>query len=667
MDFHVIRTAIAAQFERMHKTSSLFRSGVEKDALWPTYLSSFPDGSNPLFRERTVHDCTCCKQFIRSIGNVVAIIDGKVQTIWDVQAGEYQPVVNAMATVVRTAAISDVFLHDGRTAGTDKSFEDRVDGVVTYEHFFVNVPTQYVAKRADIPSKLADPRTTYEMVLRAVNEITPEAVDTVLELIAQGTLYRGAEHKFAVESFRTLQRKFKGLAAERQSLLAWTLYATVPQSISRIRSTVIGTLLTDLSEGRDLEAAVSSFETKVAPTNYKRPTALVTQGMIDKAKATVEELGLTSALDRRYARLSDITVNNILFADRTTRVAMGGAFDDLTPTKGSVPNLDRIEEVSVDRFFAEILPRADSIEVLVENRHANNLLSLIAPVDPTAGQLFKWDNNFSWSYTGEVTDAIRERVKKAGGNVSGDLCCRLAWSNFDDLDLHMLEPGGSHIYYGNRESHSGGQLDVDMNAGGGRTRDPVENIFYQTRRRMREGVYQLYVNNFSKRETIDVGFEVEIDYLGSIHRFSYPKAVGNGENVQVARFKYSHAGGIEMLESLPASKAQKTIWGLTTETFQKVNVVMLSPNHWDGHGVGNKHVFFMLAGCRNDGTARGFFNELLKEDLNTHRKVFEIVGAKMKVADSPDQLSGIGFSYTQPNTLVCRVKGSFARTIKVVF
>lgn len=94
-------------------------------------------------------------------------------------------------------------------------------------------------------------------------------------------------------------------------------------------------------------------------------------------------------------------------------------------------------------------------------------------------------------------------------------------------------------------------------------------------------------------------------------------------------------------------------------------MVMNSPNHWDGHGVGNKHVFFILEGCRQEGSARGFFNEFLLESLTPHRKVFEVLGSKMRVAPAERQLSGVGFTYKQE--VLCRVTGSFTRTIKIGF
>ena len=124
---------------------------------------------------------------------------------------------------------------------------------------------------------------------------------------------------------------------------------------------------------------------------------------------------------------------------------------------------------------------------------------------------------------------------------------------------------------------------------------------------------------------------------------------------------------MEIVKSLPSSPATKTIWGVPTQTFHKVRVVMLSPNHWDGIATGNKHYIFALDGCRNEGKARGFFNEFLNEGLTPHRKVLEVVGSKMRTEESEHQLSGLGFSSTQRNYLFCKVQGSFSRTVMIVF
>lgn len=147
MHFLELKTAVAEQWQRM-SGHELFRTGADKDAMWITYLDSFPEGTNPIFRERTVHDCSCCRQFIRAVGDVVAIIDGELTSIWDISipTAAYQIVANAMTELVKSVPIGNVFLHTEATAGTDKNFEQMPDRVQTWDHFFVRLPNSRVCR-----------------------------------------------------------------------------------------------------------------------------------------------------------------------------------------------------------------------------------------------------------------------------------------------------------------------------------------------------------------------------------------------------------------------------------------------------------------------------------------------------------------------------------------
>lgn len=668
MNFKLFQEAVSAQWATMQQ-HSMYRVAVEKDDLWNTYQAAFPEGTNPIFRERREHECNCCKQFIRAVGDCVAVINGKLTSVWDAKVSDptYQIVALAMAKLVKGKAIVNPFLHYEPKAGTSRTFDEHMTGKA-WDHFAVNIKPQFVADKVAIPTKLNAERTARELFARGCATISDQAIEEVLDLIAQGSLYRGDEPRANVIEFRKLRDEWVKLDGPARLLYEWSA-SKARGSVSGIRNTVIGTLLVALSEGEELEGAVKAFEAKVAPANYKRPSALVTPVMVAKAKAKIAELGLTSALERRYAIADDLTIENVLFVDRSLKIA-GDVFDEITarvPVK--LMSLDKVEDVSIAKFLADILPRAASIEVLFENRHAGNLVSLIAPVDATAGRLFKWGNNFSWSYHGEMADSIKERVKKAGGNVEGDLCCRLAWNNEDDLDFHMYEPDGYRIYFPVRRasSPSGGTLDVDANGADGLRQDPVENIFYAKRVTMKDGIYKLIVNQYSKRSSNNIGFEVEIDYMGQVRSFGYDKSMRSGDSVTIAQFRHSSDKGMEIIESLPQSVSSKTIWGLPTQVFHRVDMAMLSPNYWDGQGVGNQHHFFMLHGCANDGTARGFYNEFLDSRLDTERKTLEMVGSKLKPAPAKTQLSGLGFSSTQRATLTCRVKGSFNRVINITF
>lgn len=671
MDFRKFKTSLQRHFNKI-KDVPLFRVQLDRDKLWELYLSSFPKGTNPIFRERTEHDCSCCRSFVKNIGDLVAIKDGEVVTLWDFDAGDYQPVVDALAAYVRAQPIDNIFLHPLAGVGTDKNFEEDEKGgpVRTWEHFHVQLPAELVAKGVDIGPRLSDSRANHDVLLRSLKEIADDAVFTVLDLIAQNSLYRGAEKKAIVETFAKMKKAFNKLKTDAQrDLYVWANIRGPTAFVNKIRNDVIGTLLIDLSEGKDLEVAVKSFEDKVSGTNYKRPTALITPKMRDAAKAKLEELGLVPALERRFAVLEDIKVTNVLFADRNAKKRMGGdVFDDL-PTKGKdSKNLGKVEEITINDFIEKVLPKAKSLEVLVENRHISNLVSLTAPCDLTAPGLFKWPNPFAWAYNGDVTDSIKERVKQAGGAVDGDVCCRLAWWNTDDLDFHMLEPERYEIMFTNKrtKSPSGGILDVDANGGDGMREDPCENIVYADWKKMKKGTYKLLVHQYNRRNTADVGFDAEIDVNGTVHRFSYAKALKTNDKVEIAELKVT-AEGVTVVPILESTAAVKEVWGIKTQSFHPVQALMLSPNFWDGKEIGNKHFFFMLDGCKNEGQVRGFFNEFLKGELEPHRKTMEIVGSKMRVDQADNQLSGVGFSSTQRNFVMCKVGGTFTRTLKVTF
>lgn len=82
-DFAPFSKAVHAQYNKLAK-QNLFVTTADHEALIARYLASFPEGTNPIYITNTEHDCSCCKNFIKNLGNLVAIIDGKVETVWKV-------------------------------------------------------------------------------------------------------------------------------------------------------------------------------------------------------------------------------------------------------------------------------------------------------------------------------------------------------------------------------------------------------------------------------------------------------------------------------------------------------------------------------------------------------------------------------------------------------
>lgn len=692
--FTEFKKAVQKQFEKLHKISKEQKGGMylvdlDKDLIWDTYLDSFPEGTNNIYKERREYDCQCCKQFIRTVGGLVVIQDNKLTSLWDIEVGGYhQPVIETLRNAVNSAAIKDEFKHYEGWVGTDFNHQALESGDTRkWEHFYLDLPKDYVKSGDSIPSYLSEVRSNKEVLKRSLDEITLESAEIVLELIEQNSLYRGEEHKDIVESFTKHKKTYDSLNSAEKDNYAWSV-STKLGGASRIRNTVIGTLLSDISEGKPLDNAVASFESKVAPTNYKRPTALVTKGMIQKAQNKVQELGIEDSLSRRYAVTEDITINNVIYADRSAKKAMN-VFDELMEETPSKPaKLDKVEEVDVDTFINQIVPKAESIEVMLENKHINNMMSLIAPTYLDAVPIFKWGNNFSWTYNGEVADSLRDKVAKAGGRVDGVLRFSHTW-NYDGcnqslMDLHVFLPNsGYKDRNSTKEVHetyptgprvgwnqltdfqSGGVQDVDfVNPPGDSV--PVENITFPNLKRMPEGTYIFKIHNWCLRQPTRSGFKAEIEFGGEVHQYEYKDALKHHEWITLAEVTLKN-GEFSIKHILKPSTASQQVWGVTTEKFQKVKMIMNSPNHWDGNKSGNKHWFFIMDKCYNDKKARGFYNEFLKEDLKEHRKVFEVLSSKMKTEESEDQLSGLGFSSTQRNSAYFKVTGKFTRTIKVNF
>lgn len=676
MNFSNFRDAINQQFSVMANTF-LFYVDMDKDVLWDMYLASFPEGSNPIYKERTEHDCQCCKQFIRNAGRVVSIVDGEMVSIWDVDVDDkYQAVADAMSTLVKQHAIKGIYLSTEQYLGTEHNHQQLEDGTVKqWEHFHFKLDSRFVRSGDAIGTARGHAQADKEVLERTLKELSLDSAEIVLELIEQNSLYRGEEHKETVKLFIKLKEDFETLnmMSETQEFVDGFLWNTAStlKSAGRIKNTVIGSLLEDLSSGMELDKAVKSFEAKVAPANYKRPTALVTKGMIDKAQKKIEDLGITDALPRRYAVTDDITINNVLFADRTVKKAMN-VFDEMkNDTPDKVGKLGKVEEVPIDIFLKDILPKADSIEIMVENQFTNNFMSLIAPVNTDAPNILKWGNNFSWSYKGDVTDSMKERVKTAGGDVTGVLRFSIQWNEqgndgSNDLDAHCKLPGG-HIFFSQKDDFSSkGQLDVDITRPhGGQTgadNIAVENITWPNLKDMPDGEYKFYVNKYSGKNTD--GFRAQVEMNGKLHQFAFNRPVTKDVPVATVTLKNGEFTIKEHIDSTSASVKQ---YEISTQKFHKVNMVMNSPNFWDDQKIGNQHVFFILDGCKNDDKTRGLYNEFLKADLNEHRKVFEVLGSKLKAEKSDDQLSGLGFSLTQKNAVLCKVAGAFSRTIKLIF
>ena len=703
MEFTEMRDRLMKHFaEMVRDVDHLFEVAVDKDEMWILYLDSFPAGTNEICRERREHDCSCCRQFIKTIGNAVVIRNNQITTIWDFRTDDstYQPVLDALSNFIKSHVVSDIYVSKFKKIGTLQNYEELENGKVKeWSHFYLELPDKFVDRSSrsegDIKGSFRDTRNVFK---RSLDEITMNAIDTILELINSNTLYKGEEWKGVLGEFKKYKKEYDKLTSDvERDNYAWEQSVKAGIAIGRIRNHSIGTLLVNVSEEMDLDAAVKKYEQIVAPANYKRPKAIYTKKMLEDAKKTITELGYLDSLQRRFANLDDITVNNILFSNRDAAKRIVGADDIFGEMEKDVAvnprKFSKVEEIPVKDFIENILPTAKDIEIYLENKHTPNMVSLIAPKIKNSKTMFKWNNRFSWAYSGNITDSdITQRVQDAGGRIDGVLRFSHSW-NYDGMrngslmDLHVFMPGSNqkveykngkeiHDNYGNNErvgwNHrqhllSGGVQDVDYTDVAPVGYIPVENTTFPSMDRLKEGVYTFKIHNWNFRNPTTGGFKAEIAFEGQIYRFIRREPLQHKEWITLAKIELKN-GHFEIIEMMENDTTPIEIWGLKTNQFVPVSAISYSPNYFDEQdGIGHKHLFFFLKNCVNPEEPNGYYNEFLKNELLEHKRVFEALGAKCHVEDTEDQLSGIGFSMTKRAELIVKVKGATERIMKVKF
>lgn len=668
-----MRDRVLNHFNENMAPRKLFVVDCDWEELWNIYLNGFPAELNPMFRERRMLDCSECRSFFKRMANVVAIDEdnGEYITLFDGETGLEKEVFDELNEHVKSAEIKDVFMSDTKRIGVESNREILEDGSLqTWYHFYADVPERCVGNL----SEKAILRNNRIVLENSTQKISEDAVDTVLELIASNSLYRGDQWEDVLKTFKDYLKEYDANEWD-ENVFYWVKSIELGSLLVRIKNHSIGVLLMDVTQGVPLDEAVTNYERIVAPTNYQRPKPIFTKRMLEEAQEKINELGFGESIYRRYANMADLSINDVLFANRDyTRDIQdnNNLFDKLrNMTVNKARNFDKVQEIALDDFIKYILPTAVEVELYLSYDLSNNFMSLIAPVNMDAPSMFKWDNPFSWAYKNNIADSLmKERVKALGGDVDVDLRFTIQWNDNEwdknDLDAHCTTPEGEEIYYSHMKSSSTkGWLDVDI-IHPEKNKPAVENIQFKDRHQMVPGQYRFRVHQYTYRGG-DNGFKAEIEFDGKVFNFNYPMRLAQDEYVNVARVIVDEDYNFKMESFLDNQTSSVNEWNLIYNSFVPVSLICYSPNYWGDNAVGNKHVFFILKDCLNDGRPNPWFNEYLVSELRDHRKVTEALATIAKVEESDEQLSGIGFSFTQKNKVTLKVKSeNIERVFNVV-
>lgn len=712
---------IQAKFADMCKTGKLYRVNLTGQQIWDLYMANFKPANDLVFRspDSTEHNCNFCKNFVRRYGNIVSINDKfELETIWDVACEEeYLDSVSVMSAAIKGSKISEVFFETfnelnslpyektspGASVyrlGVDKNVKrytkeeaELYPGVVkpnevrTFEHMHLDLPKAFVDQSGkSVESIMGEFRDAKNVFQRAMEEIPLDTLNLVRDLIIQDSLLDGATHLQKVETFAKLKDEYDNVKPAFRDNWTWMKSFRLP--IAKFKNELVGVLCSELAEGKELNEACQAWNKRVDPANYMKATAPITKKQIEEAKKFVEQEGYEESFNRRLANIDDIKVTEILHSNvGDGKIANVSIFDGVksTSTRHKRSEFEDIEEVDIDKFMTKVLPTVSSVEVYLKNNHEGNMVSLTTANNPDSKKIMKWDNNYSWTFSGNLAgkSQLADMVQAKGGRTDGAFRFTHSWNELEPngslMDLHVFMPGckvpktgggpdvsGRRVGWNNRtDSLSGGVQDVDYTSVAPAGYIPVENITFPSIGRMPEGVYTCAIHNWSFRSTGGRG-RAEIAFDGNVYQYIYP-VTKHHQWIVVAEVTLK-AGKFTIEHVLPLeNETTKEIYGLETNNFHKVNLVCLSPNHWNGNNVGNKHYMFMLDKCKTPSSIRSFHVENLNADLLKHKKVMEVLGTTTMISPADKQLSGLGFNATVRDELIVKVGGTHKRMLKIKF
>lgn len=668
MLFEEFSQRVESQIDELYTSGyTFFQASVTKEKMWDTYLGSFTEGYNDIFRVRTHHDSNYDKSFVVNIGRLIAIKDGVRKSIWpDVTGDEvYGPVSAALNQLVMEANIDCIFITKERRFGHEPSLDNH-DTNIVWNHFLCEVVPDWRARRRQSLGDVREQSRVDARLFLELVELGHDLLNNVLLKAESNTVYRLQERAGVLNTAKRLASTYANTREEFRSDWIWETAHKTSNGIVRLINTSVGELLKNIRDGH--EDPYANYERMLDPSRYQRlENKRVSERQLAEAKAFLQENGYMGSLQRRHAVLDDLVPGqNALFIDSDVIGGQRAAdiFDQILENQEvDVSKVKARREMTIDEFVADILPDATKLEILLENRHTNNMVSLVAPADKNAPSIMKWDNGFTHVYEGGYADAMQRRVVEEGGKVDGEMRFSIMWSDeiYEDaldLDAHCVTPQ-DEIYYG-QPVVGNGSLDVDI-TNPRHNRPAVENITWPFLKDVRNGTYRFFVRNFNGRSL--AGFRAQIAIKGTVYHYNYSDSVEQGSDVQVATVRVSGGAATITHHLTPVASAGAADgpsiekWGIGTKKFHEVSALMLSPNFWGDEGVGNKHFIFTLKGARNKDSFRGFTNEYLHQDLRPYRKVMDNLADLITVQDTDDQLAGVGASTTTDFEIKVRVNG----------
>ncbi len=693
----------------------LVTTKFDSEKLWELYLSNLAEEDNPIFRDpsSSSHNCRICKDFLRRYGNLVLVYPGyRARSIFNFSEASqtiYEKSFIAMSTYIERCKLDTIFVETlnnllefkyEKTRRTGKSSYTlgissnkkrytreeaekysnsriRPNQVVEFNHFSLVVPKEYIDTTSmtqnSIISQYRDNKTN---IRKGFEQISIETLELVSSLFNEGFLKFPEQYPQMIQS-QLEQRSYWDNLNSRQEEIYLTLSC---RDNSRFRSSLVGVLCREIEEGKKVTDCINSWNKRVDPANFKVTKSFVTKKQFQEADKVLSGQGYHNSFDFEGVHLGDIDPELILHQNQDVEgipemkifqeVGSGGS------GRFKRADINKLSSISMEKFLKEVLPTASKVEILFENRHTNNLVSLFKPRQESKPIL---NTPISWTYKRghSGVSQIAETVKSLGGDIEGFIRFSIAWSGKDstdnsDLDAHCNITNNSRkiaetINFRKKFSSTHeGKLDVDIQTPKQDERvndQAVENIVFKDKNKLKNTEFVFKVHQYSERNS--KGFKAEFQIANEIFSYTYKHPLPRKKFVPVVQVVFDEKGDYVIKHKLAHSENVTEHWNIETGSFHQVELICPSPNYWSGKEKGNKNYMFFIKDCFPNEKLKPFHNDMLIPSLYKFRKQIQFLSEYKKVQLSKNHLAGLGFPSSIQDEIVVKVYGKFKRMLKV--
>lgn len=348
---------------------------------WELFLSLLPEG------ERQHHNCRHCQFFFDRYAGLVTSTGGILESaIWNLNdtLQIYKPFVRAVGELLKTSTIDSVFYHDEPYIGHPVT-EDRWG---KWHHFGLPTPAHLRATRTETAHQLSAKKAEdYKTMCHALSVYKINDLRRAKELLLTDALYRQEKIAGPFGFLMDLAEVRYSTKGRQRINVTYELIATAPDGFLHPRSSMVGTLLDDLEGGKTVDQAFAAFARKMAPTAYQRPQAMPAAGAVKAAETKLEALGAARSLERRFARLAEVTT---LWKPKPMQAkAAGGVFGHLMDKAPETLEVGTIRNITFEKLRSTVLPNA--VEISVYTPAKGNYTGVMTAVHYDAPPILRWD------------------------------------------------------------------------------------------------------------------------------------------------------------------------------------------------------------------------------------------------------------------------------------